>query len=98
MTYIYKTHGTCSTKIKIDLEDNIIRKVRFINGCSGNLQGVARLVEGMTVEEVIEKLSGISCNGRYTSCPDQLARAVKEAYDNAGDNEYTELQIRSISG
>lgn len=98
MTYIYKTHGTCSSIIKIDLEDNIVRKVRFINGCNGNLQGIAKLVEGMTAEEVIEKLSGISCNGRYTSCPDQLAKAVRLAYDRNKSNEFTESQIRTISG
>lgn len=80
MTYIYDTHGTCSSKIELELQGNIIKKVHFVNGCSGNSQGVAKLVEGMTVEAVMEKLSGISCNGRYTSCPDQLAKAVEEAY------------------
>lgn len=82
MTYTYKTYGTCSKSIKLELEGNIVKQVKFVNGCNGNSQGIAKLVEGMTVEAVKDRLSGISCEGRSTSCPDQLARAVEEAYKN----------------
>lgn len=84
MTYTYRTKGTCSSEIDIELEGNIIRKVKFYGGCNGNLQGISKLVEGMTVEEVNEKFSGIRCGFKRTSCPDQLAQAVMEAY-NAQD-------------
>lgn len=80
MAYIYKTKGTCSSEIEIELDGNIIRKVRFFGGCNGNLQGISKLVEGLTVEEVSEKFSGIRCGFKRTSCPDQLAQAVTEAY------------------
>lgn len=79
MTYTYKTHGTCSREIKFEINDGILSKVNFVNGCNGNLQGIGSLVEGMRVEDVIKKLKGINCNGRGTSCPDQLARALEEA-------------------
>lgn len=72
----YKTKGTCSRAIQFDVEDNVITSCRFVGGCMGNTQGVARLVEGMTVDAAIAKLSGIDCGGRGTSCPDQLARAL----------------------
>ena len=79
--YQYKTKGTCSTAIHIDFEGDIVKAVRFTNGCSGNTQGVARLAAGRTIDELIETLSGIECrNG--TSCPDQLAQALK-AYKKA---------------
>ena len=71
--------GTCSQRIEIELEDDIIRKVAFVGGCEGNTQGVAALVSGMRVDEAISRLSGIDCRGRGTSCPDQLARALREA-------------------
>lgn len=75
--YQYKTHGTCSRIIEYDIVDGILKNVRFIGGCSGNLQGIAKLVEGRKVDEVITLLSGINCrNG--TSCPDQLATALKK--------------------
>ncbi len=75
--YTYRTHGTCSTAIEIETDGDVVRSVRFINGCTGNTQGVARLVEGMQIDEVIRRLEGIQCrNG--TSCPDQLARALKK--------------------
>ncbi len=80
MTYTFKTHGTCSSKIDLELEGNILKKVVFYNGCDGNTQGIAKLVEGMTVEEIKDKLSGIRCGGKSTSCPDQLAKAVEKAY------------------
>ncbi len=81
MTYIYETKGTCSSEIEIELEGNIIKKVKFYGGCNGNLQGISKLVEGMTVEQVSEKFSGIRCGFKRTSCPDQLAQAVTEAYN-----------------
>ncbi len=74
----YKTFGVCSRSISFDVDGNIVKNVSFEGGCNGNTQGVAKLVEGMDINEVIERLSGISCNGRPTSCPDQLARALKE--------------------
>ena len=83
MAYTYKTTGTCSTMIKFDLDGDIVRNVQFMGGCNGNLQGVSRLVEGMKVDELEERLKGISCNGRPTSCPDQLARAVRQAMEEA---------------
>jgi len=79
MIYTYKTHGTCSSRIELELDGNIIKNVLFVNGCDGNSQGIARLVEGMKVETVREKLTGISCEGRSTSCPDQLTKAIEEA-------------------
>ncbi len=82
MTYEYKTKGVCSRSIIIDAENGIINSVRFIGGCSGNTQGVATLVEGRSVDEVIERLSGIDCNGRGTSCPDQLSQALKQIKQN----------------
>lgn len=75
--YSYKTSGTCSQEIQFDVEDNKLTSVKFIRGCAGNTQGVAKLAVGRDVDEVIALLSGIQCrNG--TSCPDQLARALKE--------------------
>ncbi|MCD8084067.1 MAG: TIGR03905 family TSCPD domain-containing protein [Clostridiales bacterium] len=73
----YKTRGTCSSEIQFDVKGNKITGVRFIGGCSGNTQGVARLIEGMDVDEAIRRLDGIHCGPRPTSCPDQLARALK---------------------
>ena len=75
----YKTHGTCSREIQFDVEDNIVKNVKFIGGCAGNTVGVASLAEGMAVDEVIERLKGIPCGNKGTSCPDQLAKAL-EAY------------------
>ena len=77
----YKTSGTCSQQILFDLDGDIVRSVEFIGGCNGNLQGIGKLVEGMKAEEVIERLKGISCGGRPTSCPDQLARALTAALE-----------------
>lgn len=74
----YKTHGVCSRAINFEIDGNTIKHVDFEGGCSGNTQGIGRLVEGMNVDEAICRLSGISCNGRPTSCPDQLARALKQ--------------------
>ena len=74
----YKTRGTCSRLIKFDGEDNKVTNVQFVLGCNGNTQGVAALVEGMDIHEVIKRLKGIDCNGRGTSCPDQLAIALEQ--------------------
>ena len=82
MTYSYKTRGTCSSQITFDLEGNIVKNVKFYGGCNGNLKGIANLVEGMTVEDVAEKLSGVTCGFKSTSCPDQLAKAIVEAYNS----------------
>ncbi len=73
----YKTRGTCSREISFDVVDNKVTNVRFLGGCSGNTQGVAALVEGMDVNEAIKRMDGIDCAGRGTSCPDQLAKALK---------------------
>lgn len=81
MHYTYQTRGTCSTKIVLDIEGNTVHNVKFTGGCNGNLQAIPKLVEGLTVDEVENKVKGISCNGRGTSCADQLARACREAYE-----------------
>ena len=78
MQYEYKTKGTCSQKIFFDVEDGKVMNVKFLGGCSGNLQGISSLVEGMDVDAVIQKLEGIRCGFKPTSCPDQLAKALKE--------------------
>ncbi|MBR6537123.1 MAG: TIGR03905 family TSCPD domain-containing protein [Lachnospiraceae bacterium] len=74
----YKTTGTCSSAIDVEVEDGIVKEVKFIGGCNGNTQGVAALVKGMPVDEVISRLEGIKCGFKGTSCPDQLAKALKE--------------------
>ena len=79
MQYEFKTSGTCSQRILFDIEDGIVKNVQFLGGCNGNLQGIGRLVEGMDVHEVIRRIEGIHCGAKTTSCPDQLARALKEA-------------------
>lgn len=84
MAYHYKTKGTCSHGITFELEGGRLKNVRFQGGCSGNTQGVAALVEGMPAEEAVRRLSGIRCGFKPTSCPDQLAKAVQEALDEAG--------------
>lgn len=78
--YTYKTCGTCASHIQLELDGNVLKKVKIINGCDGNAKGLAKLAEGMTVQEIIKRLSGIQCEGRCTSCPDQLAKAVDEAF------------------
>ena len=79
MAYTYKTKGTCSQYINFEINDGILTNVSFQGGCNGNLKGIGRLVEGMKVEEVIARMEGISCGSKATSCPDQLAQALKEA-------------------
>ncbi len=78
-SFSYKTRGTCSREIRFDLDGNKVRNVQFVFGCAGNTNGIAHLVEGMDIDEVIERLKGIDCNGRGTSCPDQLAQALIKA-------------------
>ena len=79
MQYEYKTKGTCSQRILFEINDGKVQNVQFIGGCNGNLQGISKLVEGMNVDTVIEKIEGIHCGFKPTSCPDQLAKALKEA-------------------
>ena len=81
MTHEYTTKGTCARKILFDVENGTVHNVQFINGCSGNTQGVAKLCEGMNVDDVIARLEGIRCGGKPTSCPDQLAQALKAVRD-----------------
>ena len=80
----YKTHGVCAREIKFDLDGDTIKSVEFVGGCSGNTQGVARLVEGMKVDDAIARMEGIRCGAKSTSCPDQLAQALKEATGTYG--------------
>lgn len=75
----YKTHGTCSRAVVIDVVDDVVTDCTFVGGCSGNTQGVAALVKGMRVEDAIARLEGIKCGMKSTSCPDQLAKALKQA-------------------
>lgn len=81
----YKTNGTCSRAINFRVEDGRVYDIEFLGGCNGNLKGIASLAEGLTVDEVIEKLSGIRCGFKSTSCPDQLATALKKSKEKAGD-------------
>ena len=77
MLYSYRPQGVCSQNMEIEVEDGRIKSLSVLGGCSGNLQGIARLVEGMEVEEVIRRLEGLRCGFKDSSCPDQLARALK---------------------
>lgn len=76
-TVNYTPKGVCSRQIQFKLDGDVVRDVKYTGGCNGNLQGISKLVEGMKIDEVIEKLEGINCNGKGTSCPDQLAQALK---------------------
>ena len=79
MQYEYKTKGTCSQRIFFDVEEGKVKNVQFVGGCNGNLKGIAALVEGMDVADVIARVEGIRSGMKATSCPDQLAKALKEA-------------------
>ena len=79
MQFEYKTKGTCSQHILFDVEDGKVMNVQFIGGCNGNLKGIGALVEGMNIDDVIARVDGIRCGGKETSCPDQLATALKQA-------------------
>ena len=83
MQYEYKTKGTCSQRILFEIENNTVKNVQFIGGCNGNLQGISKLVEGMNIDTVIEKIDGIHCGFKPTSCPDQLAKALKEVKESS---------------
>lgn len=78
MTYEFTPRGVCSQKMLIEVEDGVVREVKVIGGCNGNLQGISALVKDMKVDDVIARLDGIRCGMKSTSCPDQLARALKE--------------------
>lgn len=82
---VYKTQGVCSREISFDVVDNKLKNVSFVGGCSGNTQGLSRLVEGMDIDDVISRTEGINCGFRPTSCPDQLARALKQYKENPGE-------------
>lgn len=75
----YKTSGTCSRAVIIDIEDGVVTDCSFVGGCAGNTAGVSRLVKGMKVEDVVERLKGVKCGFKTTSCPDQLAKAIESA-------------------
>ena len=79
MHFTYKTQGTCSSAIDFDVENNVLTNVVFTGGCNGNLKGISQLVKGMKAADVIERMEGTTCGMKPTSCPDQLAKALKEA-------------------
>jgi len=81
MHYEYTTAHTCSQQISFDLEDGLVRNIQFYGGCNGNLKAISKLLEGAAVDEIEAKLAGITCGRRPTSCPDQLAKAVRKAYN-----------------
>mgnify|MGYP000870473361 FL=1 len=81
MTYTYQPRGVCSRKMTVELDDGIIRDVSIEGGCSGNLQGISRLVIGMPAREAIQRMKGIRCGGKPSSCPDQLALALEQALE-----------------
>lgn len=82
MRHTYTTKGTCSRQISFDLEGNIVKNVEFIGGCNGNLKAISSLVEGLTVEQIEERVKGIKCGFKTTSCSDQLAIAVRSAFES----------------
>ena len=77
MTYTFRPEGVCSRLMEIETEDGVVRSLEVLGGCNGNLQGIARLIEGMPVDEVIRRLEGIRCGQKESSCPDQLAKALR---------------------
>ena len=79
MEFNYKTKGTCSREITFEVENGKVKNVQFFGGCNGNLKGISALVEGMSIDEVIARVEGITCGMKSTSCPDQLAQALKQA-------------------
>ena len=78
MEYVYRPRGVCSREMRVEVEDGIIRRVEVIGGCNGNLKGISRLLVGMRAEDAIEKLEGIRCGFKPTSCPDQISKALRE--------------------
>ncbi len=85
MRYTYKTNGTCSRAINFDVNEGIVSNVEFVGGCSGNTKGISALVEGMRVEDVIDRLKSIKCGFKTTSCPDQLAIALSKVDSETSD-------------
>ena len=83
MEYTYHTHFVCAREISFSLEGNVVTNIRFVGGCNGNLKAISKLLEGKTVEEIESKLRGNTCGAKPTSCADQLAIAVRKAYDEA---------------
>ena len=83
MKYEYQPQDVCSQLITFDLEGNVVRNIRFFGGCNGNLKAISKLTDGMTVEEIEAKLKGNTCGNNYTSCADQVARAVRQAYEES---------------
>lgn len=81
MEYTYQTDGVCSMQIRFDIQDDVITNVRFLGGCNGNLKAISKLIDGWTVDQIEAKLKGNTCGRRPTSCADQLARAVRAAYE-----------------
>ncbi|MDO5292604.1 MAG: TIGR03905 family TSCPD domain-containing protein [bacterium] len=79
---IYKTKGTCSKSIEFEIENDIVTSIHFTGGCDGNLKGICKLVEGMNIDDVISRLTGLTCGFKSTSCPDQLAHALTEYKEN----------------
>lgn len=88
-SFTFNTEGVCPKSIKFDIDGDKVRNVEFFGGCPGNLQAVSRLVDGMPIDKIIEKLSGIRCGNKVTSCPDQLAKALKNAYIDS--HSYTKI-------
>ncbi|MBO5371421.1 MAG: TIGR03905 family TSCPD domain-containing protein [Lachnospiraceae bacterium] len=86
MKYTYRTKGTCASQIELELEGNVVHNVKFTGGCDGNLKAIPKLVEGMTVEEIENRISGIRCGFKNTSCGDQLAKACRAALEESGVN------------
>ncbi len=84
MHYTYKTSGVCSRSIDFDVEEGKLKNVKYVGGCDGNLKGIGKLVEGMDISEVAKRLDGVKCGFKSTSCPDQLARALKEILAKEG--------------
>ena len=82
MVYKYKTSGTCSRSIEFEIDGDTVKNVKFEGGCNGNLKGIAALTEGMKIEEVIKRVEGIRCGFKSTSCPDQLAKALRKVVEN----------------
>lgn len=81
MEYIYRTQSVCAMQIKFNIDDDVITNIEFLGGCNGNLKAISKLVDGWTVDQIEEKLAGNQCGGRPTSCADQLAKAVRQAYN-----------------
>ena len=90
--HIYKPAGVCSAEISFEIQAGCVRNVRFTGGCSGNLQAIARLVDGLRTEDILQKLTGIDCDGRGTSCSDQLAAAVQQALAAAAPDAGVRVQ------